>query len=55
MISKNFNPESADKVFENEDTEEGVEWLADLISFYPWRHLIYQVHFNLIIVKLHKF
>ncbi|KAI6182670.1 Negative elongation factor D [Aphelenchoides bicaudatus] len=36
MISKNFNPEAADKIFEDESSE-------DLISHSSWRHLIYQL------------
>lgn len=30
MISKNFQPEFADKIFEDESTE-GVEWLAGIV------------------------
>jgi hypothetical protein len=28
MISKIFNPEAADKIFESEDSSEGIDWLA---------------------------
>lgn len=41
MILKIFNPDSADKIFENDS--EDIDWLADLISHSSWRRLIYQL------------
>lgn len=42
MISKIFRPESADKIFEMDSTE-GIDWLPELISCFPWRKLIYEL------------
>lgn len=42
MTLKVFNPEAADKIFENESSE-GIDWLADLITHSAWRRLIYNL------------
>lgn len=42
IISKNFKPESADKIFEMNGNE-GIDWLPELISHRPWRQLIYDL------------
>uniref|UniRef100_A0A915Q520 Negative elongation factor D n=1 Tax=Setaria digitata TaxID=48799 RepID=A0A915Q520_9BILA len=41
LISKHFQPELADKIFEAEGV--GIEWLPELISHKPWRRLIYSL------------
>ncbi|CAD5206638.1 unnamed protein product [Bursaphelenchus okinawaensis] len=40
MVTKTFQPDDADKIF---DMEDGVEWLPDLISHRPWRKLIFEL------------
>uniref|UniRef100_A0A0N5AIK8 Negative elongation factor D n=1 Tax=Syphacia muris TaxID=451379 RepID=A0A0N5AIK8_9BILA len=42
IVSKHFQPELADKIFEAESGP-GIEWLPDLISHGPWRRLVYQL------------
>lgn len=42
IIVKSFCTESADKIFEMEDSE-GIDWLPELVSHLPWRRLIYQL------------
>lgn len=42
IISKNFKPELADKIFEM-NGDEGIDWLPELISYRSWRQLIYNL------------
>uniref|UniRef100_A0A915AD77 Negative elongation factor D n=2 Tax=Parascaris univalens TaxID=6257 RepID=A0A915AD77_PARUN len=42
LISKHFQPEQADKIFEAEGGQ-GIEWLPELISHKPWRSLVYSL------------
>uniref|UniRef100_A0A915LXR4 Uncharacterized protein n=1 Tax=Meloidogyne javanica TaxID=6303 RepID=A0A915LXR4_MELJA len=43
MIKKQFSPDAADKIFENDDGTEGIDWLPELICHRSWRRLIYEL------------
>ncbi|CAD5209621.1 unnamed protein product [Bursaphelenchus xylophilus] len=43
MVTKIFQPDDADKIF---DMNDGIEWLPDLISHKPWRKLIFELSEN---------
>ncbi|MFH4975545.1 hypothetical protein AB6A40_002254 [Gnathostoma spinigerum] len=42
LISKHFNPDRADKIFDAEEGQ-GIEWLPDFIAHKTWRRLIYSL------------
>uniref|UniRef100_A0A915KSJ9 Negative elongation factor D n=1 Tax=Romanomermis culicivorax TaxID=13658 RepID=A0A915KSJ9_ROMCU len=44
LIMKYFDPAKADTIFnQNQQAEGQIEWLPDVISFAPWRRMIYRL------------